>query len=390
MAKPLWHNYKDLVCWSPRGPFITSVSREVAIHLQSSYLPTQKHRPLMLDEAWLRKSYEECTRTLQSVQSHSFRLGRPPVDVPLRMEDLKLVRGVLDSILRLPLEPFPPFPTDIVFEIMRWTVFCHKTPLNLSLVSSPIQRFLDPMLFYSCIIGDKSRYLDCLSRNPKQNISRSWSSESSPRLFRCRTHVGHITLKTRAPSYVLDNLTLFFPNVRRLVLSSENTSFIIPTHMPTLKFLECNGMQFGALNFADPLFLNLTTLSLSITINPIWTNWKWNSLLQLKKLSFLWISAILRDRPRQQELLEKLKMKILPSLPSQAQFCALRPLPYRRLWGGQIVNEDFWDTENLRSFADGSWSSQAVLVLAKKPDVVIPQAVILGTQAKNTWDIDRD
>ncbi|KAH8806751.1 hypothetical protein DL96DRAFT_1629621 [Flagelloscypha sp. PMI_526] len=395
MAKPPGDNYKGLVTWSPESRNVLSVSRALANQYKLTHVSSQTSRSLFFDEGWLREAHKRCTHTIECIQLQSHSRG---VDTPrilctdVDIVDALFVRSVLDDILQLPILPFPPLPAEILLQIMQWSARCHWKPLSLRLVSSQIQPCLDPIVFSTCIIGTRSRFSHHLDLNLEMVTSRNWFSFSSPRLQRYGTYVQIVKLEIHAQDDALIKLSSLFPNIRWLVLRPLSTSQIIPTTIPLLTALECNAASFCDVGFANPLFAGLTTLSLHVTFTGSWKRCKWTSLLELNKLRYLWITAFIDNKNKGRQLLPTLKNQILPHLPTQTCFCAFHLMvPH-----GQVDVSKYFDgkiqDENLRSFADGSWSSRAVLALDIEPPTPIPQAVVLVPlpPGEYIWDSCRD
>ncbi|KAH8810122.1 hypothetical protein DL96DRAFT_1716839 [Flagelloscypha sp. PMI_526] len=200
-------------------PFSTNVSRDLAIHYQTTYVTSQTYRSLFFDEDWLRKAYERCSWGIEAVEEA---ISRSQWYVTLederRLEDMRFVRDVLNGLLALPFVPFPMFSTDILLEIMKLSALCHRRPLSLTLVSLPIQHYVDPILWSTSNIGDFSPFLWDLNFKPENFIPRSWSFDEKSRVQKCRTYVRTVRIKIKVQPHTLSNLSTLFPNIRQVLL----------------------------------------------------------------------------------------------------------------------------------------------------------------------------
>ncbi|KAH8810121.1 hypothetical protein DL96DRAFT_1627719 [Flagelloscypha sp. PMI_526] len=304
------------------------------------------------------------------------------------------VRSVLDGLLQLSVRSFPPFPTDVLLEIMKWSALCHQKPLTLTLLPPQIRECVESTVFSNFVINDTSRYREYLSLTPDDKTFISLLSDASPRIRQCRSYVQNITLNVKIRPHTLSNLSSLFPNTRQLVLYPYHAYPLEgAVTIPSLTLLDCNGSIFHNLGFSNSLSLGLTTLSLHILPWHVLTGWKWDTLLQLTKLSYFWITAPISNDHTQSRLLITFKRSILPNLPSHVHFCAFRLIIFgvpRRNADGSFNVRDCWYGEDVYEFADGSWDLRAVLVLAKEQHPPIPQAVIVPAEVKDIWDVDRE
>ncbi|KAH8809499.1 hypothetical protein DL96DRAFT_1628323 [Flagelloscypha sp. PMI_526] len=387
MRKYLGHDYKDLVQWSHvSGKYVTSVSRTLANQYMTSVLSEADRSPFIEDE-WLQEAHTRCSRTIKSIrEAHSF-ATTASVEKDRQLDDTAFVRDVVERILHHPIHPFPPLPLDILLEIMQWSALLHREPLKLTLVSSQVQRCVDPILFSTRVFGGAYSYQGDFIIN-----RRSFTSKFlSPRAQNYRTYVKNVTLNGSVSHVGLNNLGSVFPNVRRLIIRylQVSSELILARPVPLLALLHCNVIVGQAPHFASPLFIGLTTLSLCLDGSPNWNQWNWATLLHMTNLSYLWISELASDMSEVHGLLHALRSSIIPSLPAQTRFCALR------------LNGSSWDAtrddyfpeewnEELHHFADGSWSSRAVLMLAREPQQWIPHVVIFDPKVEEFWDKYQD
>ncbi|KAH8810164.1 hypothetical protein DL96DRAFT_1716881 [Flagelloscypha sp. PMI_526] len=383
MAKLFVHSYKKLITFpSLPGVFIEGVSRDLA-NEYLSYLSSKSHRSLLFDEEWLREAHHRCVLTIECMnQPNTYMSGPISREERHHLKDLRFAQTVLRGFLRLPVQRFPQIPTDILLEIMEWSTLYHLEPWSLTLVSLQIQRFLDPILFSTCVIGN--------------NNFTDWCSDTCPRIRQNRHYVQNVTIKTFIEHHGFLTLSSVFPNIRRLSLMAfDETRPFTLTSIPTLTFLDCVDSEIGVLDFLGSLFVGLTTLSIRVTYRQGWGPWRWRwsyeSLLHTTTLSYLWITASAKDVSRQEELLSIFEAVILPNLPPQAQFCAFRLIVMRLdPYLDPTYMDEPWDTDKLRTFANGSLSSRAVLLLASKPHIPISDIVIAPIKVENGCDRYRD
>ncbi|KAH8806752.1 hypothetical protein DL96DRAFT_1686003 [Flagelloscypha sp. PMI_526] len=389
--RPKTH-YKNLVSWSRYATdgSIEGVSRELAVQYQS-YALSQRYRPLDFDGFWLQEAIERCTRgieimQLQQVESRAFRSA--PLEIRHRdamIKDTHFVRDVLESMLQLPIQPFPPIPTDIILEILQCSAICHQKPYALALVSRQVQHCVDPIVFSTLSIGPSNRFLSELFQNSKTITSGTRFNDASPRLPRFRTSIRNVEIEVQVPSHALESLSSVFPNIQRLVINFPTEYPILLISVPTLKVLECSTSLFDPLNFRAPLFNHLTTLSLNTRDN-YWPRrlWNWSTLRQTQ-LNYLWIIQAFGYGDTELETLDIIETQVIPNLPSQIQFCAFCL---------HILDDTYWEEirniSNLLDFANGLWDLRTILVLAKEPPVPIPQAVIVPVKGGSGWDRYQD
>ncbi|KAH8813373.1 hypothetical protein DL96DRAFT_1625918 [Flagelloscypha sp. PMI_526] len=381
------HNYKDLVQWShDSGEDTISVSRDLASQYKTSVL-SETHRSILIEEEWLQEAHKRCMQAIEFTQKACSLVTAVSVEERQKLEDTAFVCGILEGILLLPIHPVPPLPLDIVFEIIQWSALFHKEPFNLTLISSQVQSCIDPILFSTPLIRVKDFY-------PGDDFINSHSFTSiflsgSPRVQRYRIYVKNVAILGVVSFLSLNTLASIFPNLEGFNVRSLSVFPPAMTKPVTrLKFLHCS-LEARGHDLPWPLFIGVQTLSLALQSNPGWGEWKWSSLLQMDHLSELWISESAGELWKVKPLFDTFRTSILPSLPSRTRFCALRldSTPWDWISAEYLLK---WNMRELFNFANGSWSSRAVLLLQKEPPQDIPQVVIVRIKGEEIWDTYRE
>ncbi|KAH8802304.1 hypothetical protein DL96DRAFT_766314 [Flagelloscypha sp. PMI_526] len=186
---------------------IVGVDKDVSECLQQ-YLSRATHRSPFLQESWLRLGHNlsvEHLDTSQRNNSSGFVPYREFRTLRNRVRDIKNTKVTLERLLALPVQPLPTLPVDVVYEIFKWAAVAALPSLKMSLISSEIQRCVDPILFSHSTFFRTEKPCPFFSDN------------LSPRLQRCRELVQTIRIGPLVTQAAFDAMPHIFPNAQDLV-----------------------------------------------------------------------------------------------------------------------------------------------------------------------------
>ncbi|KAH8809568.1 hypothetical protein DL96DRAFT_1821835 [Flagelloscypha sp. PMI_526] len=347
---------------------LIEVEKEVVEGLQQ-YSSTATLRSPFLEESWLRKEYKICATTLnnfEQVDDGRVLSEKEVQNLQKHKTDIRKVKELLELLLALPVQPLLKLPMDLLLEIIKWAALLNRPSWNLSLVSSQVQHWVDPIL-----------YAECTFFVPNRPASLFFNDVLSPRLHRCSNFVQSVTVAEDLSQEHLNALPRLFPNAKTLIFV-DSYSTLIPMVHPSVIRLHCCPYKFyndDPLRFSDQLFQQLTIISLDLysclaeELEP----WDWSQLKSLTSLREFWITLNICYLSDENEYLAVLKNQVLPHLPMNLDLFTV----YMDFEEWDDVPDNIWDTPDLRNLAAGLWDPRTVLLLSDN----------IGDQ--ENWSIDQ-
>ncbi|KAH8809589.1 hypothetical protein DL96DRAFT_1762216, partial [Flagelloscypha sp. PMI_526] len=337
------------------------------------YLDEATHRSPFLQESWLRHVYDHTIVHLDTSQQNP-----PSGFVPYRefrsrrncARDIKQAKATLERLLALPVQPLPNLPADVVYEIFKWATVAVLPSLKMCLVSSEIQRCVDPIIFSHCTFFQ--------TRKP----CPFFGDKLSPRLQRCSELVQSISLGPLITQAGFEALPRLFPNATSLSFIHLYTNFP-PIIYPSIVRFHCYPASFAFLagEFLIPGhgLPQVTTLSinLSLFVPQELEMWDWAQIRPLDLLSQFWLALQVTHLPGENECLYFLKNRVLANLPRNLElFAVFLDLKNWRSYDDDDDNDwPGWATKDLQSFATGHWHPKTILLLSENNAHYIYQSV---------------
>ncbi|KAH8824415.1 hypothetical protein DL96DRAFT_1614044 [Flagelloscypha sp. PMI_526] len=353
---------RQLVEWAPSTSLsVEKVSLSVADTLHTA-TSTSTHLSPFFERNWLEDALKRVSWTLKGLPTAYKSVGVQHVP-----EHLERVQGVLTDMLALPQMFPPPVSADVLFEIFRYTVVIHDNPLSLTLVSSMVQRWVDPIIFRSC----QFFYHD---NNDFPSLPLQ-STKLSPRFCLAAPFMSSITTGSNVPPTLLEIIGTHFPSLSHLSIDMTDTK-IIPIAVPSLTHLHASDIAvFGdpkteIIIIDNPLFCGVTSLSLTLR----WCRpkefraWNWARLANLINLTDLIITVGATSSENLAQSLVVVKDMMIPALPNCLQLFGLRAYSE---YGWQYYN---WSnvSPDFAEVAGGVWDARTVMMLSVSDDFDYP------------------
>ncbi|KAH8802310.1 hypothetical protein DL96DRAFT_1823340 [Flagelloscypha sp. PMI_526] len=339
-----------------------------AIDSLHCYLSRASHRSPFLQESWLRNVYNHCVTNSDMSNQQTQENFVPYREFRIRRNLARAVKHtklLLERLLALPVQPLPTLAEDVMYEIFKWTAIADFPSRRMSLVSSQVQLWVDPVLFAHCAFF-----------KVRGHVSLFFRDHLSPRLQRCRSLVQDIDLGPLVTQTHLTKLPLLFPNTQSLIMRSEMTG-LTPTVHPSVVRLQCSPRTFSPqdnLRLSHQLFAKLNTISFSSFIEypPELDQWEWTQLRFLPLLRDVWLTLDIYNIAEEIRCLTFIRNQIIPHFPKGLElFAALFELR-----AGTRRHE--WRVPELRSFAAGHWDPRTVLLLSDGHWNDVDQSVALA------------
>ncbi|KAH8809567.1 hypothetical protein DL96DRAFT_1628534 [Flagelloscypha sp. PMI_526] len=332
---------------------IVDVDKDAIDGLQC-YLSKASYRSPFLQESWLRNVYNHCVTNSDMFNQQTQETFVPYREFRIRRNLARAVKHtklLLEQLLALPVQPLPILAEDVMYEIFKWAAITDFPSRRMSLLSSQVQLWVDPVLFAHCAFF-----------KVRGHVSLFFRDQLSPRLQRCRSLVQDIDLGPSVTQAHLNKLPLLFPNTKSLILRSEMAG-LTPIVHPSVVRLQCSPRTFSPqdnLRLSHQLFHKLNTISFSSFIEyPQELNqWDWTQLSSLTSLREVWLTLDVYNISEEVQCLTFIKNQIIPHFPKALElFAALFELR-----AGTGRHE--WNVPELRSFAAGHWDPRTVLLLS--------------------------
>ncbi|KAH8823230.1 hypothetical protein DL96DRAFT_1616993 [Flagelloscypha sp. PMI_526] len=348
------------------------------------YLSRATHRSPFLGESWLRKEYDRCIATLDTLKDsrHVLLLSRQQVQTKRNSERaINYALEILESLLALPVQLLPNLPVDVMDEIFKWAAAMDYPAGTMSLVSSHVQRCVGPILFADCTVF----------RNPKPSVF--FSNSLSLRLQRCRTFVRAIRLSPGISQAHIDKLSNLFPNATTLILLGTFSTFPSIKHSSIFQ-LHCQIIgifHHGPLHFFNQLFKQLTTISFSFAFlrSTHIEDLDWTQFICLTSLKDFWLSIDVCSLVDLEGVLVVLRNQALPQCPKCLELFAV--LLHFDNWMDNSEVQAGWSNRDLCDFAAGLWDPRAVLLRWSDGYTHIDEAVEASYDEKErVWDRNRE
>ncbi|KAH8809565.1 hypothetical protein DL96DRAFT_1717088 [Flagelloscypha sp. PMI_526] len=346
---------------------LVEVKKSIANNLRG-YLSRATHRSPFLEESWLREEYDLCVtiRDAADSEDHTFLSPTEIRILPNRASDIKNAIDMLGHLLDLPVRSLPDLPMDVMCEIFKWAALVDHPCWSLSLVSSQVQDWVDPILFTHCTFGQSTGYPGSF-----------FDEDISPRLQRCGGYVQSITFEPEVSEEYFSELPHLFPNTTTLIVP-HRSSYLAPIVFPSVTLLHCNPANFDELDyplFSSQHFKHLTTISFDLTpyiaedIEP----WDWPQLESLTLLRDLWLTLDVFDLSDEIDYMAFLKNRVIPHLPKSLELLSIC-ITFAS-WNYELGLQVAWDEPDLHHFAAGLWDPRSVLLLSEDACKHVDQAV---------------